>query len=268
MAKVQIGISVESAVHDEIQRMAEKVGMTRPQFMVRLAVEAIQADLAGRPLFQPSQAPQTPTVDPGLLVAMTGELTKLVSRLKGVLRAHDQRDAELIGLASTNAEAISEAQEQLATRIRDWLESGIDPYTEKMDALAETVTQQGATWAKMIQNHCDAMASMMLDHHGFRSIATELRQQRELIEKGWPDLSFHIGANWRFSGLSLLGWLAGGFATSLFALVFWARTLPDDWVAVPVTKWLFSSEAHAACAVGGNRYTANGRCINPAEYRS
>jgi hypothetical protein len=57
----------------------------------------------------------------------------------------------------------------------------------------------------MIQRHCDAMASMMIDHQGFRSIAAELRKQREIIEAGWPDVNFHIGANWHFTGIRPLG---------------------------------------------------------------
>jgi hypothetical protein len=111
--------------------------------MVHLAAEAIRADLEGRPLFQSVQTPQTPPVEPGLLVRLTGELAKLVDRLKTVLRAHDQRNAELTRLAETNAEAIREAQQQLAGRMQDWLSSGIDPYTQQMDKLAAVVTDQG-----------------------------------------------------------------------------------------------------------------------------
>jgi hypothetical protein len=75
------------------------------------------------------------------LVRLTGELGKLVDRLKGVLRAHDQATLN-DKPAATNAEAIREAQQQLAGRLRNWLDSGVDPYTQKMDQLAATVASR------------------------------------------------------------------------------------------------------------------------------
>lgn len=268
MAKVQIGISVDPSVHDEIQRLADRKGMTRPQFMVHLAQEAIRADLDGRPLFQPTQLPPPPSVEPGLLVRLTGELVKLVDRLKTVLRAHDQRDVELSRLAATNGEAIREAEEQLAARMRDWLSSGIDPYTLRMDKLAAVVTEQAEASASMIQKHCDALAHEMSEHPGFKAVAAELKHQREAIEKAKPNMHFHVGSNWHFSGLSLLGWLTGVFVASFFVLVFFARSLPADWIAAPAASMLLGSEERAICVLSGNRFTSSGRCISPAEGRS
>lgn len=266
--KVQLGLLLDPDFNEEIERLAHKMGMSsRPPFVIYVLTEAIRADLDGRPLFQP-QAPQVPSVEPGLLVRLTGELGKLVDRLKTVLRAHDQRDAELTSLAATNAEAIREAQQQLAGRMRDWLDSGIDPYTQQMDKLAAVVADQGEAWGRMIQNHCDAMAKMMIDHQGFRSIAAELRKQREIIEAGWPDVNFHIGANWHFSGLRLLGVLAVAFVASFFVLVFVARSLPADWIAAPAATMLLGNEERAICVLSGNHFTSSGRCINLSEVRS
>jgi hypothetical protein len=99
--------------------------------MRRLALEAIKADLDGRPLFAHLTPPKRPTIDSSVLVTLTAQLEKTAVRLDAVLRAHDRRDAALMTQVTLSADAVREAQLVLAEQVQQWLGAALIPTAKK-----------------------------------------------------------------------------------------------------------------------------------------
>ena len=243
MPKVQIGISVDPQMNDNIQRLAEAHRMTRPQFMVHLAQEAINADAHGRPLFQIQQAPPTPSVDAGLLVTLVAELGKLEKRLASVLRAHDQRDARLMQYAQVNSEAIAAAEQLLYERIRNWLNATFGPYSKRLDELTNTVVESSAAGQAKVAEHYRAIPKLLTTHPDFQKVTEELLRQRTLIAKGRPPNQIHVFENIKL-GRGNLAWMASTFCLSVIFLVILSHIIPSWVLAQPIAAFMLLGDGY------------------------
>lgn len=237
MAKVQIGISVDPSMNDNIQRLADAHGMSRPQFMVHLAEEAINADLHGRPLFEVQQAPPTPAIDPAMLVGLIGQLAKLEKRLAGVLRAHDERDAKLMQVAQVNAQAIEAAQQLLSERISNWLGATFGPYAKRLDQLTATVLESSAGVQAKLVEHYNALPKLLIAQPDFQNVVRELLRQRKLIAEGRPSNVYHVFENITL-GRSAIGWMISNFCLSMIYLIIFSHIFPSWILAQPIANLL------------------------------
>lgn len=261
MAKpLQIGISLDQNIHNEVARLADREGVSRPEFMRRLALEAIKADLDGRPLFAHLTPPKRPTIDSSVLVAMTAQLEKTATRLDAVLRAHDRRDAALMTQVTLSADAIHEAQQVLAQQLQQWLAAGIDPYREELRGLRAIVAQQAnANKAVLVEQH-DALADTLPRHPIFTAILEQLVKLEKSVSKGRPNITVALGDKLKFSWWEVTAWALSALIAAYLTLAVIAHVLPDDWFATPIARSLFSNSQHGACALSGGHYRSDGGC--------
>jgi hypothetical protein len=87
---------------------------------------------------------------------------------------------------------------------------------------------------------------MMIDHQGSGPSPPSFAKQRDDFEAGWPDVNFHVGANWRLQAL-VLGLLVGTFAISFLVLVFFARACLATGAAPVSGCSLAARSAQSAC---------------------
>lgn len=219
----QINVEFDEETVKDLDRIAAKQSIRRPELLRRTIRELIDAEATGRDLFVPTLKEVTPDQVAHLIrevEAMTGELervtrqnVKLDSDLRKALTAYES-DA-----ASARERGLREAEEALERRL---------------EPLKTELAEHRAETARIVE-----------EHPKFQQLEAGQAKVMKAIGVQQPPVQFHLGKHklpvwWPLWALATLAALGIGLVITLSAI------LPDRWLAVPVTDRMLGGRGFCA----------------------
>lgn len=242
----QVNISYDDLQIANLDRVAAARRMARPEFLRKIATEAIEAHDAGRLAFQRDDAPRLDVSINALIV----QLREGVVELERTQRANQLHEKKLLGAWTGTEENVRAAEERLLVRINDINRRSYQPFLTKLDRLREPMEDAEERVLAAIKQELDGITERL---DLIADAAAEPSVEHNIV----------LGDD-RILSASFLAW-AALLVGSLFILLFLLLVGQVQPFAVPVANRLLADTEHV-CRMVNRRYGVE-TCEVPADER-
>jgi hypothetical protein len=243
----QVNISYDDLQIANLDRVAAACRMARPEFLRKIATEAIEAHDAGRLAFQRDDAPRLDVS----INALIGQLREGVVELERTQRANQLHEKKLLGAWAGTEENVRAAEERLLVRINDINRRSYQPFLTKLDRLREPMEDAEERVLAAIKQELDGITERL---DLIADAAAEPSVEHNIVLGDDRLLSFRF--------LACASLLVG----LLFILLFLLLVGQVQPFAVPVANRLLADTEHV-CRMVNRRYGVE-TCEVPADERA